>query len=376
MPRGRGVGSWVRPRTGRLLRTFVFGPWGTLGRAKQRLARATRYLRAKGKQERSVAGRFDVLASLAAVAIFVLRGGLRGGGNAFVDNGTLVVVHGAGFFSCCSVRLDAILAYVGTQGCAPTRIDGRLLFDECKPPNDRHSDVCGRFFGERAVEVPGNAKAHARWPGGAVDCRHLDFDALKPFVERFFTPSREVRRAIRELERKYGLTDYGSLCAVYYRGTDKRKETELPSYCDVLEKAREIAQQHAGLQFLVQSDDTGFLAAAETVLPSAVTFTDENLPRGTAQGFQHALWLLSIVVIMSRCRFLVCTSGNVSIWTVLFRGHTSGVVQYLKQRRGARRNTGLPNLEVHCDHWIYGDGWASPEPSSNDPSAARSALGP
>ena len=260
-------------------------------------------------------------------------------------------------------------------GCAPTRIDGRFLFDEYKPPNDRHSDISGRFFGERTVEVPGNATTHARWPGGAVDCRRLDFDALKPLVERFFTPSREVCRAIRELERKYRLTDYGSLCAVYYRGTDKGKETELPSYCDVLEKAQKIAQQHAGLRFLIQSDEAGFLAAAETVLPNTVTFADENLSRGTAQGFQHALWLLSIVVIMSRCRYLVCTSSNVSIWTVLFRGHTSGVVQYLKQRQRVRRNTSLPNLEVHCDHWIYGNGWGSPEPSGNDRPAART-LGP
>ncbi|MYA15810.1 MAG: hypothetical protein F4Z28_03085, partial [Gammaproteobacteria bacterium] len=290
-------------------------------------------------RERRSLGTFGVLDSLVAITRFVVRGGLRGGENAFVDNGTLIVVHDAGFFSCCSVRLGAILDYVGAQGRSPVRIDDRFLFDEYKPPYAGDLDICRRLFADRSIEVPGDATAHARWPGGAVDCRFLDFEALKPFVERFFTPSDEVCRAIRLLEGKYGLTDYGSLCAVYYRGTDKRGETELPPFRDVLEKAREIAQQSPWLRFLVQSDDAGFLAAAETFLPDAVTFTDENLPRGTAQRFQHALWLLSTVVIMSRCRYLVCTSSNVSIWMVLYRGHTEGVVQYLKQRRRVRRST-------------------------------------
>ena len=219
LSRGRGIVTWVRSRTGRLLRMFVFSPWRTLQRAKQRLARASRYLRAKGKSGRSVPGTFDVLTSLAAVAHYVVRGGLRGGGNAFVDNGILVVAHEAGFFSCCSVRLGAILDYVVTRGSAPTRIDSRFLFDEYKPPNDQHSDICGRFFAERAIEVPSNVTTNAPWAGGAVDCRRLDFGTLRPFVDWFFTPSREVCRGIRELEGKYGLTDYGSICAVYYRGT-------------------------------------------------------------------------------------------------------------------------------------------------------------
>jgi len=298
-----------------------------------------------------------VVDSLVAVARYVVRGGLRGSENAFVDNGTLIVAHDAGFFSCCSVRLGAVLDYLGTYGRCPTRIDGRFLFDEYKVPYARDSDICGSFFADRAIEVPSDATSFARWPGGAVDCRDLDIDALEPFVERFFTPSLEVCNAIRELEDKYGLTDYGSLCAVYYRGTDKREETELPPFRDVLEKAGEIAQLHPGLRFLVQSDDAGFLSAVDTFLPDAVTFTDENLSRGTAQGFQHALWLLSIVVVMSRCRYLVCTSSNVSIWMVLYRGHTSGVVQYLKRRRRIRANPRTPDVGDHGDHWIYGEEW-------------------
>lgn len=105
----------------------------------------------------------------------------------------------------------------------------------------------------------------------------------------------------------------------------------------------------------MQSDDAGFLAAAATFLPDPVFFTDENLSRGTGQGFQHALWLLSIVVIMSRCRYLVCTSSNVSIWMVLYRGHTSGVLQYLKQRQRLHRNARTQNPGDQVDYWICGD---------------------
>jgi hypothetical protein len=36
---------------------------------------------------------------------------------------------------------------------------------------------------------------------------------------------------------------------------------------------------------------------------------------------------LAITIIMSKCKYIICGSGNCSIWIMLFRGHAKDVYQ-------------------------------------------------
>lgn len=38
---------------------------------------------------------------------------------------------------------------------------------------------------------------------------------------------------------------------------------------------------------------------------------------------------LAITIIMSKCKYIICGSGNCSIWIMFYRGHAEGVHQYL-----------------------------------------------
>ena len=40
---------------------------------------------------------------------------------------------------------------------------------------------------------------------------------------------------------------------------------------------------------------------------------------------------MAIVIIMSRCKYVICNTSNVSLWIALFRGNTINLHQYLRQ---------------------------------------------
>jgi len=42
--------------------------------------------------------------------------------------------------------------------------------------------------------------------------------------------------------------------------------------------------------------------------------------------------MLSSVLIMSKPKHVICTSSNVSMWIILFRGHSSNIHQYLSPK--------------------------------------------
>jgi len=47
---------------------------------------------------------------------------------------------------------------------------------------------------------------------------------------------------------------------------------------------------------------------------------------------------LDITVIMSKCKYTICNSGNCSIWIMFYSGHNKNVIQYLK---GTWYNSGV-----------------------------------
>ena len=59
---------------------------------------------------------------------------------------------------------------------------------------------------------------------------------------------------MNEFEQKYSI-DYTNLAVFYYRGTDKRVETNLCDYDSYITKAKEIAQSNTNIQFLIVSDE-------------------------------------------------------------------------------------------------------------------------
>ena len=47
---------------------------------------------------------------------------------------------------------------------------------------------------------------------------------------------------------------------------------------------------------------------------------------------EDILWFLASMLIISKTKYIVCTSGNGELWLSLFRGHAENVYQYLNPK--------------------------------------------
>jgi hypothetical protein len=167
----------------------------------------------------------------------------------------------------------------------------------------------------------------------------LKLDSILPFIQKYFSPSHRVSEIIREMEEKYNLCDrYKNICVLFYRGNDKVTETALASYQDFIDQAYKIKEKNPDVQFLIQSDETEFIETMLREFPGSFYFKDEirhirksctTLDHVMKDNILHySLHYLAITMIMAKCGFVVCGSGNCSIWIVFFRGHVQGIHQF------------------------------------------------
>lgn len=260
------------------------------------------------------------------------------------DDVIKIIQHpGQGFFSCCTIHLQRILTFFNTYYRLPKHVDSTEQFIFYKTPQNWSQDIKPDYF-------DANIQENISWKGQEVkvtdldveeqysDYRHLNFMALAPFIRRYFSPSTVIQELIEGLQEKYSM-NYANTCVLFYRGNDKASEVTLPRYERYLEAANAILQQHPQMRFLVQSDETEFLELMKRTYPTqTVIFQDEirHMPRTMTtvdKVFRHqnavmSKFYLAITYIMSRCRYVVCNSGNCSFWIVVFRGNTDGVVQF------------------------------------------------
>ena len=256
---------------------------------------------------------------------------------------TIHLSQSAGFFSCCSVRLDAIIQYYNRFGKLPRAVDSARQFRLYKLREHPDADISPDYFRDPAtvsVELPPPPVAYKENFQGR-DYHKIDFAPILPFVKKYFAPTDEILETAAYLEKKYGI-DYSNTCVLFYRGLDKATEFPIAPYRDVFECARAISHKHPGVRFLVQSDEEDFIRAALAEFPEAVVFRDETraVPRKITSvdlefresgvNYYYSKLFFAIVLVMSRARHFVCNTGNISIWTCFFRGGADeNVHQYL-----------------------------------------------
>jgi hypothetical protein len=256
---------------------------------------------------------------------------------------TLHTTHNAGFFSCCSVKLDNITNFYNLRRTLPAVVDSSSQFEWYKQPGE--GDVTYKYFeppDNIATPIPTLSATCPSVPYHHgyqfIEYPRLNYRLLVPFVRKYFTPSLEIRQIIRHLEEKYQL-DYSNMCVLFYRGNDKVTETPLCSYDEYLTYAQQLLQKHPEMQFLIQSDETEFLHFMEQHLPNTVVFYDEirHMPKQNStvdilmkENIElFSKYYLAITILMSKCKYVVCGSGNCSIWIMLYREHCRGLFQNL-----------------------------------------------
>lgn len=251
-----------------------------------------------------------------------------------MDN-KLVVSHNAGFFSCCTIRMVCIINFINEKKILPI-VDSSKQWEFYKDV-DVDVDLTPIFFKtvDENFDLIGEFK---QIDYGMSDFRDLNFYQLNLIMKKYFSPSDIVHNAMNQLIQKYSL-ELDKTISVMFRGNDKQRETILPSYEELLDKISELRSQNPDFKLLIQSDEFEFYEEVLRHHPDAIYFNevmkikkDSNsaVPRGHRTN--QAVIFLAIMLIISKSEKIILNSGNVGLWTTLFRGNSEGVCQYLRHK--------------------------------------------
>lgn len=260
---------------------------------------------------------------------------------------TLIVKHTAGFFSCCSVKLHMIVKFINSYKVFPQRVNGVDLFTLYKLPEQENQDITHVFF-EHPSEIPTPiSKINYIHEHQYIAYSQLDYKNLMPVMKTFFEPSAQIVEIVRQFENKYGI-DAENCIAVYYRGTDKISETQLDSFDRYYDKLTEVLNTNhddTNCKILLQSDSAQFfyymkckfrdsrhsanLVIIDEIAPTTSTTLGAHYERTGQRNHSDIKHLLAAVVLISKCKHVICSSGNVSTWMMLYRGNSANVHQNL-----------------------------------------------
>jgi len=255
------------------------------------------------------------------------------------------VNHNSGFFSCCSVKLDVIVQYINAYKKTPLRINCSQQFEWYK--KNKNEDITYDYF-ERYDNRPNIMfspsinilyDVHTQY----IDYSRVDYDYIVPLLNKYYYPSYDIRNIIQKIEQKYTI-DYANTCVLFYRGNDKNTESLICDYDEYIEYVNNIIKKNPNVKFLVQSDETEFIELITQLYPTnSFYFKDEirHIKRNHAttvdvvfkeQNYEFSKYYLAITIIMSKCKYIICGSGNCSLWIMLYRGNCKNVYQSLNQK--------------------------------------------
>jgi hypothetical protein len=259
----------------------------------------------------------------------------------------LTHANNAGFFSTCSVKLYKIIEFYINNNNIPSNIDGSQLFQLYNP--NKNIDITYEFFKPsnninlnitdypRHISTNFNEMIDPNNDDQYMNYKLIDFKNINPYIQKFFTPSDKIINTMNKLIAKYNINFNKSYCGVYYRGTDKIHETVLPNYDSFITKMNNIQNIDNNIIFIIQSDDQIFIDYIKSRFTNNIIF-EENKGSTINNGIHHnntkienfndILYMLPIMLILSRCKYIICNSSNCSKWITLYRGTGNNIIQY------------------------------------------------
>lgn len=244
---------------------------------------------------------------------------------------TLVVNHNAGFFSCYTIRLQNILSFFNKNKKCPEKVDSSNQFldykvNKTKDYTHEYIKLNESLHIEYSCDIKLTNKDGDEQFSNYTD---LNLQEIRPFIDKFFSPSDTILKIVFDMEKRYSL-DYKNLAVFYYRGTDKNIETNLCEYETFIEKAKQVRRDNIHIKFLIVSDEIALINLFRDTFEDVIVFNE--LLNNMSRSFIHSQIMLASVLIMSKAEHIICTSGNVSLWIILFRGRNGNIYQYLSPK--------------------------------------------
>ena len=252
----------------------------------------------------------------------------------------IITHHRAGFFSNCSVRLHHIVHFINEHQKEPAIVDSSIQFLWYKIEKDK--DITFDYFEDyhkmtdETILYPISYKQSRQYSNYS----DLDYKRIVPLIKKYFSPTSTIKEIMTNIEKKYNLV-YENICVLFYRGNDKHREIEKCSYDSYVLQVQQILTRNPNVIFLVQSDETEFIDFFTTMFPTnSFYFKDEIRhmkkcnttvdKKISSENNEFSKKYLAITIIMSKCKYIICGSGNCDMWIMLYRGNNQNVIQNLK----------------------------------------------
>jgi FkbM family methyltransferase len=250
------------------------------------------------------------------------------------------VSHDAGFFSVCNINLLHVLNYYNSNKkfC---KLD---TSDQWNWYKDESIDIYPKFFkySTDSFETHPQSYLNSNCEIQFSNYKLLNFDFINPFIKKYFNFSDEVLSIEQNLINKYQI-NFDEIISICYRGGDKARETNLPSYEEILINLNEVKNQYPNCKILVQSDEIEFcdyiklhyddvIIFEETIKLKKSDFSAVQYHTPHGQKVRTAQNFLAVMSIMSKSHSVIINSGSVGMFVCLFRGNSNNVHQYLSPK--------------------------------------------
>ena len=128
---------------------------------------------------------------------------------------------------------------------------------------------------------------------------------------------------------------------MYYRGTDKIFETQIDTFDNYYNKLTEIIENsnNPNLQIIIQTDSEQFLDFMKNKCLNNVIIIQENSvscsnkgihkEKKTEENYIDMQNLFATFLIISKCKYIICSSSNCSIWIMYYRENADNIYQNL-----------------------------------------------
>jgi hypothetical protein len=249
--------------------------------------------------------------------------------------------HYAGFFSTTTLILFQLINHKKNNRINPTIIESSQVFSWYRYTSN---NIFFDFFKIKNVDSLENISLidfdyELRGELQFKKYSDYNFDVYFKYVDVYFNLSDNVMNIYNNIINKYNI-ELENTCCLFLRGNDKARECQIPDYNKYILKGKELLQSNPNLKFLIQSDEQEFISEMCINFPNNIVFVDEIrvIPRDIKRtvdnngmtpqiNHKYALNFLAIVYIMSKCKYVVCNPGNISVWILLYRKHIKDFYQ-------------------------------------------------
>jgi hypothetical protein len=109
------------------------------------------------------------------------------------------------------------------------KLDTSETFDLYK--YDKKDVMCDFFEYDERIRIPMISIQNSKddWGFQFYNYKHIHYQELLPLIQKYFTPAPRIRLVQDKLLSRYHIQSDNCI-AVYYRGTDKIKETALDTF--------------------------------------------------------------------------------------------------------------------------------------------------